>query len=604
MRPFRKPSHSRILRAIVAVCLAFGSLVMVVQLDRAQDRVKDSALFSTNRAIWAMSELVFESQRFVVAIKDYQRGAASPEDLQTRFDILWSRIAALAWIEDIQAVEFIRAFRDYELYLQDVEPVIYGGAPLAEGDLAAIVENLEGLSIQARRAWIKTFAGADMTTRFLSTQDELRALYLYRFAILSLLVIIMVYVLAEIVFATHAQKREATLLQAARAASETKSRFLANVSHEIRTPLNGILGMASELAETPLSEDQASCVRVIEQSGGVLLSTINDVLDLSKIEAGKIHLELRPFDPRAVLETACALYSAAAREKGLSLDLRVQDNLPKMVSGDERRLRQVLHNLIANAVKFTECGGVTVRAKPGTGGAGIIISVQDTGPGVAAEARERIFQPFAQADTGIGRHYGGTGLGLSISRQLCEAMGGSLTLVTQLGSGSTFHCDLPLETVHIAAPAASEKNLETVPDLSDWSLLVVDDNATNRAILGRFLGPTRARISYAETGMDAIDMVADGAYDLVLMDIQMPGLSGIEAARRILENLGQGKRAAIPIVAVTANVLSHQVEEYIRAGMTDVLPKPVSKKTLMALLNRQIMLVRTGPKAATERSQG
>ncbi|MBS0123843.1 ATP-binding protein [Thetidibacter halocola] len=583
-RRFRE--NARAARALAAICLAAALAFAVVVQERAQAQAKERAIFAVNAISWKVSELIFEAQRLSSGLRDHEAGLLSRDEVNLRFDLLWSRMSILSESElapDPTFAQVIAAFRDF---LAIEEPVIYTAPSISPTEVDRLALRLDDMVRDARITWIDMFAARQADQRRVALSALQRPSILHEVVLAILIAALMAYVLGEVYFAGVAQRRERSLREQAAQASAAKTRFLANVSHEIRTPLNGILGMASELAETDLTREQADCLSVIEQSGGLLLSTINDVLDLSRIEAGQLHVETRPFVLRDVLSAARALYGARAREKGLSLDLEIDESLPEVVLGDGRRLRQVLHNLIANAVKFTETGGVRVRAGPTPAGEALWITVTDTGPGIPAEAQERVFQPFHQADAGVTRKHGGTGLGLTISRQLCEAMGGTLDLESAVGQGAVFHVTLPLNAASQDQAAAVSSRLDRAPILVGMRILVVDDTATNRLLMRRFLEPTQAQLAFAEDGQEAVDRARARRFDVILMDIQMPRMDGMAATEAIRWQQAESGQAPSLIVAVTANVLAHQIEEYMTAGMHDFLPKPVSKRALFRLLAR------------------
>ncbi len=393
--------------------------------------------------------------------------------------------------------------------------------------------------------------------------------------------------LVDITEREHSAEALREALSRAEAANLAKSQFLANVSHEIRTPLNGILGMASVLGETELGKEQRDYLQTIEASGQVLLTTIGDVLDLSKIEAGKMDLEDHPFVLCDAIEGARALFSASAAEKGLVLTAAVQEGLPKTIIGDGHRFRQVLHNLVSNAIKFTETGAVTISAKPAENKDYLLlVQVADTGQGVPEKARQAIFQPFQQADAGDTRKFGGTGLGLSISRQLCHLMGGELRLVEGQTQGATFEIRIPLVSEPEAQVPLQEAKVssEGASEIPAMDVLVVDDNKTNRVILQKFLSKTACRVHLVASGREAIESVKNKAFDVILMDIQMPKMNGMEATKAIRDVEQSKGRTPSFIVAVTANAMPEQFEEYLTAQMDNVLPKPVSKQQLLAMI--------------------
>ena len=389
--------------------------------------------------------------------------------------------------------------------------------------------------------------------------------------------------------------------EAAEAASRAKSQFLANMSHEIRTPMNGVLGMAELLLDTPLSERQRRYLETLYRSGENLLDIINDVLDFSKIEAGRLELAPVDFPLRAALREVIESFSERASRKGLSLECSVGEDIPDALHGDAVRLRQVLNNLIGNAIKFTEAGRISVAVERAQGDA-LRFSVSDTGIGIDAEDRALIFDAFAQADVSHSRRYGGTGLGLSISRQLIELMGGRLGLESTPGQGSTFWFEVPFapatRAIVESAPTATARALPRL----HGHVLLAEDNAVNEVVAGAMLESFGLRVSVAQNGRQALEAVAAQAFDVVLMDCQMPEMDGFEAARRIRRReaeKGVPAAARQTIVAVTANAIEGDCERCLAAGMDDYLSKPFSKADLHALLSRWLA---AGKPAAADHS--
>jgi signal transduction histidine kinase/CheY-like chemotaxis protein len=371
--------------------------------------------------------------------------------------------------------------------------------------------------------------------------------------------------------------------RAAEAATEAKSDFLASVSHEIRTPMNGIVGVLNLLKREDLSVDGGQLLEEALGCTEMLSQLINDVLDFSKIEAGRLELSPAPTDPVQITESVIRLVQPQAQDKGLYLRARFEDGLGWMEI-DPVRLRQCLFNVIGNAVKFTERGGVEVRlSMVGTKQSPKLrCEVEDTGIGVPESAREIMFDRFRQVEGGSARRFGGTGLGLAISQQLARMMGGDLDYTSQEGAGSTFWFEL-------AAPPAqgAERETEAAIDgapLSGLCVLVVDDNRVNRLVATRTLEALGADAEAVEGGPEAIEAMKTHGFDLVLMDINMPGMDGLEATRRI-RALGPSA-AATPIVALTADVMRHQHEAYLAAGMNGVVPKPFSPAQLLVEIAR------------------
>ena len=363
------------------------------------------------------------------------------------------------------------------------------------------------------------------------------------------------------------------------AANASKSAFLANVSHEIRTPLNGILGMAQVMARSNLPREEKERLEVIRQSGNSLMGTLNDVLDLSKIEAGRLETERVEFNLRECVQTACEPFRMQALQKDLHFEMRIADEVDRAYVGDPLRLRQVLTNLVSNAVKFTSRGGVTVEV--GAASDRIRMAVRDTGIGLDAAQQSAVFAKFAQADASTTRRYGGTGLGLAICRELAALMGGRVWVESEQGVGSAFHFELDLGAAR--RPVATTAVREPAPAPGErpaLRILAAEDNPTNRLVLQALLEPTGAELVQVEDGAMAVAAAASGDFDLILMDIQMPQMSGVEATTAIRRRERDSGLAPVPILALTANVMAHQLAEYRGAGMDGCVAKPVQAERL------------------------
>lgn len=372
----------------------------------------------------------------------------------------------------------------------------------------------------------------------------------------------------------------------AQSATQAKSRFVANMSHEIRTPLNGILGMAGLLLDGEvLSAEARSYAQAIKSSGEDLLRLVNDVLDFSKAESGRMVFETVDFDLVSLLQDHVKSARLGARQKGIQLRLETDPRIPSVMRGDPGRLRQVVANLVGNAIKFTNQGAVTVTVtRMDTGGevAELRFEVADTGIGISASAIPQLFQEFVQADVSTTRQYGGTGLGLSISKQLVEKMGGEIQVESALGEGSkfSFTLKLPIGATLSRGPTPSDSRGLPTGDRS-WRILVAEDNQINQIIVVRMLERLGAQVDIVMNGQEAVDQIGQKNYDLILMDCQMPVMDGYDATRKI-----RSTGRAIPIVAMTANALAGDREKALEAGMNDYITKPLDKEIMREVLTR------------------
>ena len=379
-------------------------------------------------------------------------------------------------------------------------------------------------------------------------------------------------------------------MHGALAASQAKSEFLANISHELRTPMNGLLGMLDLVLDSSVAGEQREQIEIAQRCAYSLLDLLNDILDLSKIEAGRMILEKIPFDPRAVAEDCVRGQAAKAAQKRVDLAFEFTGEA-NSVTGDPLRLRQIVTNLLSNAIKFTEQGWVRVRQSTSaqTGRTVMRLEVADTGSGIPADKLPLIFEKFTQADSSISRKYGGTGLGLAITKRLVELQGGQIRVESHVGKGSTFTVEIPFEAASAEMPAKKPEQQQGTDTAGGPQprILLVEDNAVNQRVVLAMLRKKNYKIDVAGNGQEALDILEHAAepYNLILMDVQMPVLDGLETTRAIRRNVQWNY---LPIIAMTAHAMIGDRERCLQAGMNAYISKPVQQAGLIAVIEQQL----------------
>jgi signal transduction histidine kinase/ActR/RegA family two-component response regulator len=536
-------------------------------------------------------------QEVLNCLKDLDPALKGGEFLAPR--ILPFRAAALARVgriaearRDLDFYRDLHAKGKFDASYFSAEPVIRAEILAAEGDSAAAVNILrQQMWAQSSQSASRFHAGIHQVASDL--QDKLdtaqrnaeltQNVMQIEGALVAVAGLFLVCGLMVLVW----QRRSARKFQAAHLraeeASRAKSEFLANISHEIRTPLNGVLGMAQAMSTDDLAPAQRSRLEALRQSGQTLLTILNDLLDLSKIEAGRLELETIDFELDAVMAGVRAAFVELAHHRGLEFSLTAAPETTGVYRGDPTRLRQIIDNLVSNAIKFTERGEVRVRISRSLDG--LELCVSDTGIGMTEETAARIFSKFVQADSSTTRKFGGSGLGLAICRELAEAMGGSISVTSALGAGSTFTVRLPMNRVadrlETRAETANDRQLEV---LSRLRVLAAEDHPMNQLVLRTLLGQLGVSVTLTSDGAEAVSAFAAARYDVVLMDVQMPVMDGVEAVRCIRAMEAAEGRAPCRIIALTANAMAHQVAGYLKVGFDDHVAKPIDLTELVHVL--------------------
>ncbi|MDC0657759.1 ATP-binding protein [Leisingera sp. SS27] len=575
--------------AVAAFCVTLSGQRSVAQ--RAENtRVVDQLLVSLSEMSLAFDELKNEpgSQKALIARGRIRRSARPAEDSLAGLTGEDALSAFSPRAQEILSQPVLNPISELEDILLLTELLT---DPDASREAAAEIKAAALASDLSRRLLtiLMKVKEAEAQTSRIAAQTQL--LYAVAAVIIGA---IGVFVAARFVhlpmerFIISAQSEIEASRRKAEAASEAKSIFLATMSHEIRTPLNGLLGLAELLNDTGLDDQQRHMTRMMIVSGNSLLCIINDVLDLSKAEAGKLDLEAEAFNVHATCLEVIDLFSARAQSKKIGLRLDAAAEVSNWhVQGYGTAIRQIVVNLVSNALKFTENGTVEVKLlelPPAPGGDRMIrITVRDTGIGIPPEAQERIFEQFAQADATTTTRFGGTGLGLAIVKNLTQAIGGTIALQSAEGQGAEFTVDFPAGN---APPPVAVSRPEPVTAAFSKRVLVADDNRVNQMVAGKMLERLGCTVITAGNGFEAVELTQSWAPDLVLMDVRMPEMDGLEATRAIRAAEQEKGLTSVPVIGLSANAMSEQREEGLSAGMNDYLAKPVNKVAIAAALTR------------------